>query len=315
MAKDPNHDTEVTRSTLTVEMRRRRPEHRYTLPTLRVVAGSNMLRFCSIYPGETVLIGRDETCDLTLPDSSVSRRHATVTSDTAGNLSLEDLGSTNGTAHNGKPVRRLTTVRVGDLIETGGLTLRVDRLSLEELAHLARVVERLSLASKDPLTGLVTRLYLKDELPGLILRYQLSKLPLSACFLDVDHFKAVNDTHGHGVGDEVLRAVARLTALSVRDSDNCVRYGGEEFLAILPNCDEAGAYATAERLRHLVEAHSWSHYAPNLHVTVSLGVATHQHGESMSAWLRRADQAMYAAKRSGRDRTVAWSSLDSADGE
>ncbi len=307
MPKKPDN-TEVTMelnaAALTMEMRRRRPENRYTLPTLRVVAGSNMLKYSSVYPGERILIGRDESCDLTLNDSSVSRRHASVTSDVSGQLVLEDLGSTNGTAYNGKPVRAPTLVQVGDLIEVGGITLRIDRLSLEELSHLARVVERLSLATKDPLTGLVTRLYLKDELPGLIQRYQLSGLPLSAIFMDIDYFKRVNDTFGHGTGDEVLRAVARLMALSMRDSDTAVRYGGEEFLAVLPNCDVKGGHNTAERLRASVEDHNWEHYAKGVAVTISLGVAQHRRGESMAQWLRRADSALYSAKRAGRNRVV-----------
>ena len=306
--KNPLDDT-LANTTLTMELRRKKRGQRFTLPTIRVVAGADMLRFCSVYPDERVTIGRDDRCDLTLVDASVSRKHAAIAAVGKEKLVLEDLGSTNGTTHNGKPVTGSVEVRVGDHIDVGGVTLRIDRMGLDELAHLARVVERLTLANKDALTGLVTRLYLNDELPDLIARHQISEVPLSAVFLDLDHFKNINDTHGHGVGDEVLRAAGRLMALSVRDSDTCVRYGGEEFLAVLPSCDEHGAYLMAERLRQQVARHDWGHYAKGLQVTASLGVASHEGTEEMGAWLERADKALYAAKRAGRNRTVRWSQL------
>ena len=303
-------DQTVT-TTIALDLRRRGDGTRFTLPTVRVVAGPDMLGFSSIYPEEEVTIGRDEACELTLHDASVSRRHAIIRSDAQGNLSLRDLGSTNGTSHNGTPVQGPEAVRVliGDQVDVGGITLRVDRLGLDELAHLARVHERLSLANKDPLTGLLTRLYLDEELPGVVTRHEHANLPLSAVFLDVDHFKRVNDTWGHGVGDEVLRAVARLMALAVRDADTCVRYGGEELLALLPNCDELGAVQMAERLRTSIVNHDWSHYAEPLKVTASLGVAQHKAGEQTREWLECADKALYSAKTTGRNRTIAASTL------
>lgn len=307
MSNDQPDDADITHATMTIELRRRKPERRFTLPTLRVVTGSNMLRFSAIYPGEQVLIGREETCDLCLPDPSVSRAHARVSRGEGDTLTLEDLHSTNGTAVNGERVTDRATLRIGDMVEVGGITLRLDELTLEELAHLARVVERLSLANKDALTGLLTRGWLKEELPALVLRHNISRKPVTALFMDVDHFKAVNDTYGHQVGDEVLQAVARLMVLSVRESDICLRYGGEEFLAILPTSDTEAGLITAERLRAQIRAHNWTAYADNLRVSASLGVATFVQGqETVSDWLDRADAAMYHAKRSGRDRVVAW---------
>lgn len=304
MAKDKHQPGDALSTTVTLNFRRDSSRSAFTLPTLRVVAGPDMLRFCSVYPDASVVIGRDASCDLTLMDASVSRRHAMVSSGPQGILTLQDLGSTNGTTHNGRPVHAPVRLSVGDHVETGGVTLRVDRLGLDELAHLARVVERLSLANKDPLTGLATRHYVKEELPALMLRFEHVKLPVTTVFFDVDHFKAVNDTFGHSVGDEVLRAGARLMVLSVRDSDTCVRYGGEEFFAVLPNCDEMGGWHTAERLRMAIAKHDWEHYAPGLRVTASLGVAQHRIGESLEEWLNRADKAMYHAKATGRNRTV-----------
>lgn len=276
-----------------------------TMPALRVVAGPDMLRFATLYPPDgRVVIGRDAGCNLPLTDGSVSRRHAVVEQDAEGRIWVSDLGSTNGTAIGGVPVTERTLLPDGAMLVVGAVTLRLDRLSLKELSHLTKVVERLSLANKDALTGLVTRRYLDEELPGLVNRHAANGVPVSAVFFDVDHFKRVNDSFGHGVGDEVLRTVSRLVIMHVRDSDTVVRYGGEEIVAILPNCDVEGAYNTAERVRIEVMNHAWSSYAPSLAVTLSSGVATFRSGEPLSDWLDRADKALYEAKRGGRNQTV-----------
>jgi diguanylate cyclase (GGDEF)-like protein len=269
-----------------------------------------MLRFATLYPPNgRVVVGRDTACDLTLTDGSVSRNHAALQVHEDGNITLEDLGSTNGTSVNGQALTGRRKVQIGDTVMVGGVTLRLERLSLKEVSHLTKVVQRLSLANKDALTGLVTRHFLDDELPGLAARYRATSVPVSVLFMDVDHFKKVNDTFGHGAGDDVLRAVARLLVMHVRDADTCVRYGGEEFVVVLPNCDERGGFSTSERLRQEIARHDWRAYQEGLAVTVSAGVAELGADEEIKAWLDRADRALYAAKRSGRDRTVSATTL------
>jgi diguanylate cyclase (GGDEF) domain len=167
----------------------------------------------------------------------------------------------------------------------------------DELQHLARVVARLEAANRDPLTGLLTRGWLDDELPGLIERYARAGLPFSCAFVDVDHFKRVNDTYTHAVGDEVLSAIARLLMLGVRDADPCVRYGGEEIVLFLPGSDVVQAVEVADRIRRSIAAHDWGRTAEGLRVTASFGVAQLRPDEDVAAWLNRADVAMYAAKR------------------
>ena len=130
-------------------------------------------------------------------------------------------------------------------------------------------------------------------------------------FLDVDHFKHINDTFGHAVGDEVLRTVARLMVMTVRDTDVCIRYGGEELLAILPKCDEKGGLLMAERLREALEQHDWTaHGVEGRNVTASLGVAVLKATETIPQWLTRADAAMYAAKNDGRNRVYTHGDLE-----
>ena len=272
-----------------------------TIPTLRVVAGRDMLRYAPLVGDSQVVVGRDETADLRLTDVTVSKRHARVISDGAGAITVEDMQSTNGTAVNGKPITR-ALLRPGDHLEVGGVSLRLDLLTMEELGHLHRVVQRLASANRDPLTGLLTRAYLDEELPQLVERCGRAGLPLCCAFVDIDRFKDINDRYGHQVGDEVLVTIARLLMYSVRENDPTVRFGGEEVVIFLPGSAERGGVDVAERIRRAVAGHDWQRTAPGLRVTASFGVAEHDPDEDVKAWLKRADLALYDAKRAGRNR-------------
>ncbi|MCB9763642.1 MAG: GGDEF domain-containing protein [Alphaproteobacteria bacterium] len=284
-----------------LSLRRGRRVRRVAIPTLRVVAGRDMLRFATLNGGQRLVIGREETCGLVLTDASVSRNHAAVTCDEQGEVTVQDLGSTNGTAVNGRPVSR-ALLRPGDHLEIGAVSLRLDLLSLDELEHLGRVLERLQAANTDPLTGLLTRAFTQGQLPALVDRCADAQLPISVIFCDIDRFKSINDTYGHAVGDEVLTAIARLLLLGVRDTDACVRYGGEEILVFLPGSDVDNAVDVAERLRRSIAAHDWNRTGVGLRVTASFGVAQRRDDEDLDQWLKRADDAMYTAKRTGRSK-------------
>ena len=175
---------------------RRRDE---LVAALQVVAGKEMLRFATIAEGEQVVIGRGREADLVLDDPSISRSHATIKHLEQGRLIIEDLGSTNGISINGYVVRR-GVLRPGDLIELGAISLRLDLLTPDELYHLRRVQEELESADTDPLTGLKSRSYFEDDLPGVLERLDDANRGLSAIFIDLDQFKQVNDRHGHPVG-------------------------------------------------------------------------------------------------------------------
>lgn len=281
---------------------------RHLLPTLRVLAGRDLLRHVVLDADETVVLGRDERVHLRLNDPTVSKRHAQVTADSHGTITVKDLGSTNGTSVNSRPVSR-AVLRPGDLLEVGAVSIRLDLLSLDEIGHLTRVVERLEAVNRDPLTGLLNRAFMDDELPVLIERWERSGIPVSCAFVDVDKFKSINDTFGHHVGDEVLRAVGRLVMVGVRDADPCVRYGGDEVVLFLPGSSEGKAAEVAERVRDYIDLHDWSRTADGLRVTSSFGVAERAEGESVLAWTQRADKALYAAKHAGRNRVQRASDL------
>ncbi|GAA1616523.1 tetratricopeptide repeat-containing diguanylate cyclase [Actinoplanes couchii] len=155
--------------------------------------------------------------------------------------------------------------------------------------------ELLRKSLEDPLTGLANRRHL-DELMAAGLSGQALLL------VDVDHFKRVNDEHSHLVGDQVLRCLADLLRAVCRTEDTVVRFGGEEFAVLLSDSDLAGALAGAERLRVRVAAHDWSTIAPGVTVTVSIGLALGDEAPDPSQILARADERLYEAKRSGRNR-------------
>ncbi len=162
----------------------------------------------------------------------------------------------------------------------------------------ARTRDLLRSAEQDPLTGLANRRGMGRFCAALAPTEQLCVV-----LVDVDHFKDVNDRFGHGVGDGVLREVGALLSSSVRSLDRVARWGGEEFLLVLPGGSSTLGAEAADRLRRLVEQHAWSVHAPGLRLTVSAGVAAGPAGE-VDAVLQRADAAMYAAKRGGRNTVV-----------
>ncbi|MFG6440019.1 sensor domain-containing diguanylate cyclase [Roseateles sp. LKC17W] len=180
------------------------------------------------------------------------------------------------------------------------------RLQLANAALTAQLSEALAAASQqaatDGLTGLPNRRSLDQLLDTQLALAQREGRPFSVLMLDLDHFKAVNDTHGHAVGDAVLRGFAQRIQTQLRRSDVCARYGGEEFCVVLPGTAAALALDAGERLRRAVAAAPLS---ADIRVTVSVGVATWQAGDDAAALLARADDALYTAKRTGRDRVVA----------
>ncbi|MCD9622241.1 diguanylate cyclase domain-containing protein [Rhabdothermincola salaria] len=158
------------------------------------------------------------------------------------------------------------------------------------------------LAMRDPLTGLLNRLALKDSLSRLLALHDRGDIPgLVVTMFDIDHFKAVNDTHGHAVGDTVLTAVAKAIGDQIRPGDLAARLGGEEF-AVFHVAGDDTPKTIAERIRQSVAALTFDE--PGLSVTTSAGVAVRRPGEGYGAVLARADAALYDAKESGRDRTV-----------
>jgi two-component system cell cycle response regulator len=166
----------------------------------------------------------------------------------------------------------------------------------------------LEMAITDQLTGLHNRRYMSRHLDNLVASAKKTEKPIAFVIMDIDFFKSVNDTYGHDTGDEVLKEFASRIAANVRGIDLACRYGGEEFVVVMPDTDVAFAYSVSERLRHSIETTPFRiSRAPNaLSLTISIGIAGLEGmDDSGDALLHRADQALYSAKKSGRNRVVA----------
>jgi two-component system cell cycle response regulator len=164
------------------------------------------------------------------------------------------------------------------------------------------------MAITDALTGLYNRRYMESHLATLIEQAAARGKPLTALVIDIDYFKAINDTHGHDAGDDVLREFAIRIRKSIRGIDLACRYGGEEFVIVMPETDMAVATIVAERLRRRIASERFSiqQGSGSIEVTISIGIATLDTADDNAASiLKRADQALYRAKRDGRNRVVA----------
>lgn len=168
-----------------------------------------------------------------------------------------------------------------------------------------------SLSRIDGLTGLFNRRYWEGRVRDLLAQVRRHPQPVSLILLDVDHFKAVNDTYGHSVGDQVLQQIGWQLQANLRETELLGRYGGEEFCLILPHADTEAARATAERLRAVIAKSEFGDQEQgqqiSLRCTISLGVATWQDEfEDYAGWIRAADRALYQAKHQGRNATVVY---------
>jgi diguanylate cyclase (GGDEF)-like protein len=299
MALPPMPDPETT-------LRRREPGEGAGQPpeaVLVVYAGPHLGRVFPLAPGVNV-IGRSPSADLTLGDEEVSRVHAWVTlrEGPEPEVILEDRGSTNGTFLNDRRIAEPARLAPGDRIAMGNQVLKLVLMDALERAFHAVLLDQVT---RDPLTGLGNRRAALEELQG---RFDLSRRhrrPLAILMCDLDHFKQINDTLGHGAGDLVLEEFGRRIRDTLRATDLAGRIGGEEFLVIAPETDLEGARLLAERLRLAAAAQPFQ--VPRiLRVTCSLGVAQRTYEDrDAGTLLARADRALYAAKRAGRNQVMA----------
>ena len=201
------------------------------------------------------------------------------------------------------------------LVETRAMQGRARRLEVD-LGQSSQQIEELRTdlakaqrdANTDSLTGIANRKYFDYEFGAAAEESRLKKLPLSLLFADIDHFKRFNDTHGHQVGDQVLRLVAQVLTSSVKGRDLAARYGGEEFAVLLPQTDLEGARHLAEQIRRTVANSRIRLKSNGRHlgaITLSVGCAQYDPREALSDLIRRADEALYQAKRQGRNRVIA----------
>jgi two-component system cell cycle response regulator len=246
-----------------------------------------------------VTIGRGRDNDIVLPSDCVSRRHSRLER-RGDQLHIVDLASTNGTFVNDEPRpvkdRRLDR---GDQLKVGDTIFKYLAGSDIELQY-HEILFRMTVT--DGLTNLSNRKQLDAMLSEEIPRARRHGRDLSVLMLDIDHFKGINDTHGHLTGDAVLRGLASILQKRLRPNDRLGRYGGEEFCAILPETSLANAARIAEDLRAIVEAYAFVAEDKQIRVTISIGAGCLGEGMSVADLYRCADEMLYKAKRAGRNR-------------
>jgi diguanylate cyclase (GGDEF)-like protein len=172
--------------------------------------------------------------------------------------------------------------------------------------QLAEANQRIeTMAQFDELTGALNRRFLMQKLDEDLVRAQRAELPYAIALIDLDWFKKINDTFGHPAGDEALRTFAITIFANIRDIDKLGRYGGEEFLLVLPNTSEEAAVNTLNRLREIIAEADWAAISPSMSVTMSAGITAMRLDDTTDTLLARADAALYRAKESGRNRVLA----------
>lgn len=247
-----------------------------------------------------VVLGRGSDCDIQVDRDSVSRRHARVFRAT-DQWMVEDLQSTNGSYVNDVPVQN-SLLRDADFLKIGAAIFKfLSGQGVEASYH--EEIYRMTIV--DGLTGAHNKRYFLEFLEREIARCARYRRPLSLLMLDIDHFKAINDQHGHLTGDFVLRELSRRLLGRVRREELLARYGGEEFAAVLPETDLSGARIFAEQVRRLVADAPFEYEGDRFAVSISVGLATVE-GEDVDpmAFIKRADDNLYRAKRDGRNRVI-----------
>jgi two-component system, cell cycle response regulator len=250
---------------------------------------------------EGLRIGRDEDNDLAVDLDTVSRHHARIYL-AQGAAFVEDLGSTNGTWLNDRELAGPAPLRSGDRVKVGGALFKFLSGDDVELQYHETLY---TLTISDGLTGVSNKRYLLEYLERELGRCHRYGRALSLLLFDIDHFKRINDTHGHVAGDAVLRELAQALEPLVRREQCFARYGGEEFALVLPEDGAQKARQLAEKLRQRVEAHPFVFDGQRIPVTVSIGVAdlVAQMTEPQQL-LQAADAQLYAAKRGGRNQVA-----------
>jgi diguanylate cyclase (GGDEF)-like protein len=244
-------------------------------------------------------VGRGADNQIVLDGDSVSRRHAHFEQRGAVWLIVDD-GSTNGTYCNDEQISREVVLKNGDRVKVGPTIFKfLSGADVEAQYH--EEIYRMTII--DGLTQIHNKRYLLEALEREMIRGRRHERDLAILLFDIDHFKRINDVHGHLAGDFVLKELARIVQSRIRRDEVFARYGGEEFAIILPETSLGGAIALAETLRSKVAEHLFVFQADSIKVTISVGTALlHESDRTANDLIKRADEKLYMAKNSGRNR-------------
>jgi two-component system cell cycle response regulator len=269
---------------------------------LVVLAGASVGEMYKI-EGDKTVIGRGQKAQIRLLDDGISREHAqlVIVND---RIVLQDLGSTNGTYCNGLKVEANKELVDGDKILVGSTTI----LKFTYHDNLDEIFQKQMYESalRDGLTKAFNKKYFTDRLESEFTFAIRHVSPLTLVLFDIDHFKRVNDTHGHQAGDYVLSELSMLLTSALRAEDVFARYGGEEFGVICRGSDVMQGQIVAERMRKAVELHKFVFEGTHIPLTISVGVAglPDPAVKDASELVSLADQSLYKSKHGGRNRVT-----------
>src|SRR3982751_2796440 len=269
---------------------------------LVVLAGASVGEMYKI-EGDKTVIGRGQRAQIRLLDDGISREHAqlVILND---RVVLQDLGSTNGTYCNGLKVEANRELVDGDKILVGSTTI----LKFTYHDNLDEIFQKQMYESalRDGLTKAFNKKYFTDRLESEFTFATRHQAPLTLVLFDIDHFKKVNDTHGHQAGDHVLSEISSLLTGALRAEDVFARYGGEEFAVICRGSDHAQAQVGGERLRKAVEGPRFVYEGTHIPAAISVGLSVLPNPEVKDAneIVGFADQALYKSKNGGRNRVT-----------
>jgi diguanylate cyclase (GGDEF)-like protein len=248
-----------------------------------------------------MVIGRSPKVDIVINEQSVSRSHAKCLQ-TVDSFDIEDMGSSNGTFLNNQRLSGRYTLKDGDIVRLGTILFKyydhhnIEMLIVDDLYRMANIDNGTQIANK------------KNLIESLESEFKYSKTyarALSVIYFDLDHFKKQNDTYGHNAGDYILKDTAQLVKSVIRKEDIFGRFGGEEFVIILPNTDAKTAYAFAERVRSTIENHDFVFEGKTMKQTISLGVSqVNPDMKEPKDLLEDADKKLYQSKTKGRNRVT-----------
>ncbi len=248
-----------------------------------------------------VTIGRDPKIELTLQDEGISRRHCRIAFDKdKGAFFIEELGSTNGTLLNGKRLQATKKLEAGDRIYLGACVVKFTYSDALEVGYHAQMDV---LVGTDDLTGLIAKRRFDAAYVRAVEEARRMRGPLAVMMLDLDGLKRINDTHGHPVGAHTIAEVGKIIGQVVSPHGAACRFGGDEFAAFLPNLGKRDGARVGETIRALVAGHRFEKDGVVVRPTISIGVSAFpEDGATAELLLRHADEALYRAKKTGRDR-------------
>lgn len=250
--------------------------------------------------GTSYRIGRDVKADISLDDDSVSREHSRLAF-VAGCWRVLDLDSTNGTYISGVSIKE-SPLNDGALLKVGHTIFKFLSTKNVEAAYYEEIYR---MAIYDGLTQIYNRRYFEEFTDREISRCLRHKRPLSLLFFDIDHFKQINDTHGHLTGDYALRSLADRVGRRIRREELFARYAGDEFVVVLPETRLEEAAKFGEMIRQLICSADFTFDGQPIHVTISLGVAGLSSNTTTPLHLiAAADKALYRAKARGRNQVA-----------